>query len=164
VRTLLRAWQNLGNRRLLVVGDGPLDDELRATARTKGLAAEFLGHRPRSEVLDLTRRAMFLIVPSEWFEGFPMVVLEALACGTPIIASELGSLDEIVTDGVTGAKFPPGDAEGLVRAVRRLGDDPDELARMRVAARATFDREYGSERNLSQLMAIYRDAISGCAA
>jgi len=161
VRTLLNAWRHLGSRRLLIVGQGPLHEELRETARTAGLAVEFLGHRPRAEVLALTRQAMFLIVPSEWFEGFPMVVVEAFACGTPVIASKIGSLDEIVADGLTGAKFRPADPEELAEAVRRLSADPDGLARMRIAARATFDREYRSERNLSQLLAIYRDAMSG---
>jgi glycosyltransferase involved in cell wall biosynthesis len=161
VRTLLGAWQRLGHQRLLIVGHGPLYDELRETARTAGLAVEFLGHRPRAEVLALTRHAMFLIVPSEWYEGFPMVVLEAFACGTPVIASRIGSLDEIVTDGVTGVKFNPADPDGLAEAVRRLSSDPAELARMRVAAREAFDRDYRSERNLAELTAIYCDAIAG---
>lgn len=159
VATLLEAWQRLPELPLKILGDGELRLELEQRGKSAGVKVEFLGFRPRHEVLDLMRSAEMLVVPSLWYEGFPLVVLEAFACGTPVIASALGGLDEIVNEGVNGLKFPPGDARALANAVERLTSDLALRQRMRQAARATFDEHYSASRNLDQLLAIYRDAI-----
>ena len=89
-----------------------------------------------------------------------MVLLEAFACGTPVIAAKIGSLDEIVLEGMTGTKFSPGNAADLAGAVLRLVADAEGLARMRQTARETFEQSYRAEQNLSQLLGIYRDVLS----
>jgi glycosyltransferase involved in cell wall biosynthesis len=160
VRTLLRAWRHLGSHRLLIVGDGPLREELVRMASAARLAVSFLGRLPRTEVLALARQAAFQVVPSECYEGFPMVVLEAFACGTPVVASRIGSLDELVDEGVTGTKFRATDPEDLVRAVGRLIGDPERFARMRQSCRAVFEQHYTADRNIAQLVAIYTDVMS----
>jgi glycosyltransferase involved in cell wall biosynthesis len=124
------------------------------------LSVSFLGRLPRTEVLALARQAAFQVVPSECYEGFPMVVLEAFACGTPVVASRIGSLDELVDEGVTGIKFRATDPEDLVRAVGRLIGDPERFARMRQSCRAVFEQHYTADRNIAQLVAIYTDVMS----
>ena len=89
-----------------------------------------------------------------------MVVVEAYACGTPIVASRIGSLDEIIQDHVTGFKFTPGDPEDLAGAVMRLWHDEAARTRMRREARETFDRRYSAATNFTTLMDIYRSAMT----
>lgn len=106
LRVLMEAWRGI-NIPLKIVGDGPLRSELEAIVRTRALKVEFTGRLDRENVLGIVQRAMLQVVPSECYEGFPMVLLEAMACGTPVVASRIGSLDEIVLDGMTGIKFSP---------------------------------------------------------
>ena len=84
-----------------------------------------------------------------------MVILEAYACGTPVVASDIGSLAEIVEHERTGLLFQPGDAEDLVRKVRAMAANPSRLEYGRTA-RAVFEEKYTPEQNLSMLMKIYR--------
>lgn len=159
VRTLLQAWRALRDVPLKIVGDGPMMAEMRAIAAAENLPVQFLGMRPRSEVLEIIGRADLQVVCSEWFEGFPLVIVEAYARGTPVIASRIGSLEEIVEDGETGFHFPPGDQAALVDRVRRLWDSPTLRQRLRAGARARFEASYTPEANLQSLLAVYRQLV-----
>lgn len=161
VLTMLNAWRRLSPLPLKILGDGPLYGELRAVIEAEKLPVELLGHRPRSEVLDIVGRAVVQIVPSECYEGFPMVILEAYACGTPVVASRIGSLEEIVEDNVTGTRFSAGDVDNLTEAVLRITRDCEKLSQIRKSVRQTFDRLYNPERNFEQLVAIYDSVLGG---
>ena len=96
MRTLLEAWRQLRDVPLKVVGDGPLLGEMRAVAERERLPVEFVGMQPRAVVLDLIGRADLQVIASECFEGFPLVLVESYARGTPVVASKIGSLAELV--------------------------------------------------------------------
>jgi glycosyltransferase involved in cell wall biosynthesis len=155
VRTLVDAWRRVEGLPLKILGDGPLRSELEEQARRNALAIEFLGLRPREDVLNVIAAAEVQIVPSECYENFPLVVLEAYACGTPVLASRIGSLDEIVMDGASGRKFEPRDAGALVNGLNWLRADRPRLQAMRRAARSLFEEKYTANRNYSQLLEIY---------
>ena len=159
VRTLLDAWQSIKGFPLKMLGDGPLREELEQRARREALPVEFLGYRPREQVLAAMLNADVHIVPSECYEGFPMVVLEAYACGTPILASRIGSLAEVVVDGTTGMTFEAGDPADLARRLEELRANPLRLHAMRRAARALFEERYTAEHGLAKLLEIYGRAI-----
>lgn len=159
VRTLLRAWKRVKGVPLKVVGDGPLTEEVRGFVRKEGLEeVELLGRRPREEVFRLIREARVLVFPSEWYEGFPMTIAEAFACGLPVVASQLGAMAEIVEDGRTGLLFRPGDPEDLAAKVEWSWAHPRDLKEMGCAARAEYEGKYTAQRNYEMLMAIYRRA------
>jgi glycosyltransferase involved in cell wall biosynthesis len=158
--TLLAAWQHLPTVRLKIVGDGALKSRLEASARRDGLNVEFLGMRGRAEVLQILAQAKLLVVPSQWYEGFPMVIAEAFACGTPVLASRIGSLEELVEEGIRGAKFAAGDPEQLAGSVKRLLADEVGLRRMRLNARAYFETHLTEQENYTQLMKIYSEVIA----
>lgn len=158
VRTLLDAWRQVDGLPLKILGDGPLRGELEEQARRNALPVEFMGFRPRGEVLDMVAAAEIQIVPSEWYEGFPMAVLEAYSCGTPVLASRIGSMDEIVVEGESGSKFEPGNAADLANRLNLLRANPSRLRAMRVATRALFEERYTAERNYSRLLDIYHHA------
>jgi glycosyltransferase involved in cell wall biosynthesis len=160
ISTMLTAWEKLGPRiPLKIVGDGPLAEEVGKQALKNRI--QLLGHQPRSEVRDLMRRAAFLVFPSEWYEGFPLVIAEAFAAGLPVIASDLGSMSNLVSEGRTGLLFRPGNSEDLAAKVEWMLEHPDDMARMRNEARAEYLAKYTEERNYQMLMNIYNRALDG---
>ena len=155
IGTLLSAWQDLGKTiPLKVVGTGPLADQV-ATITQQTFGVEQLGKLPISEVYALMGDAAFLIFPSEWYEGLPRTIVEALAKGTPVIGSRIGAIAELIDHGRTGLLFEPGNAEDLAAQVRWALSHPAELAQMRQAVRAEFEAKYTAEANYHQLMEIY---------
>jgi len=158
IRTLLRAWERLGGRvPLKVVGDGPLAEEVRGAAgRLPGV--EWLGRKAQEEVYALMGDAAFLVFPSEWYEGFPMVIAEALARGVPILATPLGSQGSIVDHGRTGLLFRPGDPEDLAEKVEWAWTHPNDLREMGREARREYEQKYTAEKNYEILMDIYERA------
>ncbi len=185
---MVAAWKELGGIPLVVVGVGPLSGSMAgsgagrtgtdgtvhsaptpdgAFARGGGrLGTESsvpifpIGRQTREKVLELMREARVLIVPSECYENGPLTVLEAFACGLPVIASNLGSMAEIVDHERTGLLFEPGNAADLARKVRWAFEHPEAVDAMRAAARREFEEKYTAERNYGMLMAIYETAIA----
>ena len=152
---LLAAWRDLPFP-LTVIGDGPELDQLRAAAPPN---VTFLGRRPSADVRRAMASAIAVIVPSLWYEAFGLVAVEAMALGTPVIASRLGALPEIVSAN-TGLLVPPGDPAALRAAVIALATDPNDARRRGAEARRRYEQAYSPERNQAMLEAIYRDAIA----
>lgn len=153
VRVLERAWHLLNGIPLLVAGDGPLSD-------TKWPASvQSLGREPRERILALMQNASVLIFPSTCYECAPMTIVEAFACGLPVIGSNLGSMAELVDHRRTGLLFRPGDTEDLARQVRWAFTHPEEMKAMRAAARDEYLRKYTAELNYKALIGIYEMAI-----
>ena len=159
VRTLLAAWKLLSGIPLKIVGDGPLRKELERIAVRDQVSVEFLGFCDRPTIVDIVGCAVFQIIPSECYEGFPMVVVEAYACGTPVVSSRIGSLDEIVEEGITGVKFEPGNPRDLSDKVNALWADRARQTMLRRTARECFEKKFSGEKNYEALMAIYEAAI-----
>lgn len=158
--TLLAAWAMLKNEvPLKIVGDGPLADDVRR-AVAKNPSIEWLGRRSLDEVYDLIGAASMLIFPSNCYETFGRVAVEAYAKGTPVVASDHGAPADVVEDGRTGLRFKPGDAADLAAKVRQLCADPARLADMRRNARAEYESKYTGERNHEMLMSIYARALA----
>lgn len=140
---------------LTVIGDGPL-----APRAQLAFGERWLGFQPASEVLERMQRALYLVVPSLWYENFPRTIVEAYACGLPVIASRIGALAEIVRDGRTGLLFDPGQASDLASKLAWAEEHPEAMRQMGRAARAEYEARYTPARNHQQLMEIYRDAIA----
>ncbi|MBE2944378.1 glycosyltransferase family 4 protein [Anoxybacillus flavithermus] len=115
VDILLSAWEKIfdkqGNK-LLIVGDGP-EKKLLEEQYNQHKDIEFLGKLNEDQVLTFMKKAKYLVVPSIWYEGFPMTIIEAFSVGTPVIASNIGSLQEVVVHGKNGFHFNYGDSNAL---------------------------------------------------
>lgn len=155
---LLEAWQHIGMRLpLKIVGDGPLSAMVsEGIAQIQGVV--WLGNQSCEQVHALMQNAEILVLPSLWYEGFPMTVVEAYAAGLPIVASNIGSLSSLVEHGRTGRQFRPGSVLDLCSQIEWILSHPQALAEMRQAARMEFDRLYSAESNYRQLMRIYQAA------
>ncbi|MDJ0688696.1 MAG: glycosyltransferase [Xenococcaceae cyanobacterium MO_188.B32] len=157
IETFLKAWDLLEEPiPLKVVGKGPLDILLKGSIPS---GIEYLGALPREKVLELMQNASFLIFPSEWYEPFGMVVIEAFATGLPVIGSYRASSREIIKDGYSGWHFKPENAEDLARVVKETWSNPDELKRRGNLARKQYEQCYSAEVNYQMLLNIYQTAI-----
>jgi glycosyltransferase involved in cell wall biosynthesis len=164
--TLLRAWERLSVPcPLQIIGDGPEREALQNQVRERNIAnITFRGFLSRTETIAAMKMARFVVVPSEWYEGFPMVIAEAMACGKPVVCSRLGAMKEIIDDRGTGLLFNPGDAGGLAQTVAWACAHPDEMSDMGRAARRKYKQEYTAQRNYELTMEIYETALrsAGC--
>ncbi len=158
ITTLIRAWQEIKDTLFLkIVGSGPLEAELRSLS--KGLNVEFVGQKPFDETLVLIKNASFLILPSECYETSSRVIIEAYACGIPVIASRLGALKEIVEEGKTGIFFSAGEVKDLARKIGELIQSPQRIKEMGRHARRIFERQYTLDKNIILLEEIYQKTI-----
>ncbi len=155
IHTLLKAWASL-DVPLRIVGDGPLLKDVRSV---DAATITSLGRKSREQVGAEMGSALFLVMPSEWYEGFALTIVEAFSQRLAVIASRLGAMAEIVEDGVTGLHITPGDAGDLAAKVRWAAAHPDDMRRMGLNARRVYEEKYTPEVNYRQLMAIYDQAI-----
>jgi glycosyltransferase involved in cell wall biosynthesis len=99
---------------------------------------------------------------STWYEGFPMVLVEAFACGSPALVACLGSMKEIVIPNKIGLHFEAGNADDLAEKVQWMIDNPAEVKKMGANARREYLAKYTPEKNYEMLMDIYQQAIMEC--
>jgi glycosyltransferase involved in cell wall biosynthesis len=156
VATLIDAAREFGFP-VRIAGSGPQRDALQRRAPP---AVTFLGAISKDAVIAEMRHAVAVVVPSIWYEGFPMVVVESFACATPVVAANLGALAEIVEDGKTGVLAAPGDSISLGGQVMHLLAEPALARQLGEAARRTFLAKYTPEVNLKRLEIIYAEALS----
>jgi glycosyltransferase involved in cell wall biosynthesis len=143
VEGVIRALPELAGARLAVVGDGPLRAPLEALARELGVAERvlFTGGVPAARVRAILRQADVFVLNSS-YEGLPHVVLEAMAEGAPVVATDAGGTGEVVEHGVTGLLVEPGRPEALVAAVRTLLHDPAAARALRDGAARALERRF----------------------
>jgi glycosyltransferase involved in cell wall biosynthesis len=161
LETLLAAWRLLGSPiPLVVVGAGPLGARLAAEAARHRLRnVSWTGYLTRAETCRAIKGATFLLLPSGCYENFPMSIVEAFACGVPVICSRLGAMQEIVADGRTGLHFTAGDAQDLARKVEWAWTHHEQVAEMGKEARRQYETKYTAEKNYSLLTGIYQRVI-----
>jgi glycosyltransferase involved in cell wall biosynthesis len=142
-----------------IAGEGPDMEALgvRAEAVAPG-QVRFHGRLPGPEVLQLLRSAALVAVPSRWYENQPMIVLEALASGTPAVVSDLGGASELIDDGVDGALVPANDPAALAAAMAPLLADPAQARAMGLAGRAKVQEYFAPDRHLANLDSVYAEA------
>jgi len=152
IAALLRAAGMMPGQ-VTVIGDGPLAPLVREAAAAGRIT--YLGALWSADMRPHLRRAAALAMTSIWFEGFPMIVLEAFAAGTPVMASRIGSLPDIVDEGLTGMLVAPGDADGLARRFAWAVEHPAELAAMGARARQAYEERYRGPTHLAALLDAY---------
>ena len=158
IAQLLDAWEAASpdDLSLTVVGDG----SLRASLQSRNIPnVHFAGQLPGPEVNRLMLRSRALVFPSIWYEGQPMVLLEALAAGLPLVVSDIGGLPETVAGTTAAILARPGAAQSWVEALGRLTDG-EWIDRSGGSARGVFEERYSPETGLTGLMHEYGEAIA----
>jgi glycosyltransferase involved in cell wall biosynthesis len=153
---LTRLWGSLAlSMPLRVIGSGPLE----ALAAEGPPGVEWLGRQSRESVLAAMKDAAFLVFPSECYEGFPIVVLEAMATGLPIIANRRGALPEILENGKSGLLVTPEDPDGWSRALSWAIDNPEPLMALGRRARGAYQDRYTQEVGYRLLSEVYQRTL-----
>ena len=153
---LFEAWKKMGKKapELVVCGVGPMEkwciefiDENEITN------IKMLGFLQNSEVRDLIANSKALILPTQWYEGFPMSLIEAFSVGTPVVCSNLGNTANIVEEARNGYKFSEKSIEELMKAIEKLDDNPNIYN----TTYEVFEKKYTAEKNYSELIHIYSE-------
>src|SRR3989338_783149 len=143
--------------RYLVVGDGPLREELQERARARRVESQLLFLGFREDIPNLLSASDLVVLPS-LSDAFPRVLLEAMAAGKPVIATNVGGVSEILGDGAVGTLVEPGDAAELARALKQmLSNESSELRRLGADCRRRVETHYTEQTMVDRLLAIYRE-------
>jgi glycosyltransferase involved in cell wall biosynthesis len=161
VNALLDGWERAKARfPLLILGGGPERETLENMVRDRKLTGvQFRGQVQRDEVIRTIRKARFLLFSSEYYENFPVTLAEAFACGTPVICSRMGAMQEIVSDGRTGLHYAPGRVEDLAEKMDWAWAHPERMNEMGLESRREYEAKYTAATNYKLLMDIYGRAI-----
>jgi glycosyltransferase involved in cell wall biosynthesis len=155
VETLIKAWdRSLG--RLVIVGDGPQGSMLRASASD---GVEFRGFVPGEQIPEILKAARALLLPSICYEAQPRTVLEAYAVGVPVLASDIGGISDLVSDGTTGFAVSPHDLEAWKHTMGRLNNDSLAI-NLGANALKVWEAQYSPKRALRNLEQAYETAAA----
>jgi glycosyltransferase involved in cell wall biosynthesis len=157
IETLIGAASQLPDLRLKLAGDGPLITDFRRTASAN---VSFVGRLDHLRLDLFYRNAKFIVISSECFEGLPMVLLEAMSYGLPVVASKIGGLPDIVIDGVTGLLAEPGNRKDFAMKMEILWKNPELCRKMGKAGREKVVQEYSENIYYNRLMAVYEKALA----
>ena len=118
---LFEAWKRMGAHapKLIVCGTGPMEDWCKSFIRENDVNIEMRGFVPNNEALKIIANSKALVLPTQWYEGFPMSIVEAFSVGTPVICSDLGNAGSVVEEGITGYKFTADLVDEIIQAVKR---------------------------------------------
>ena len=160
VDTLVEAVAATPGLEVDIAGEGLIRPDLEALATELGVAdrVRFLGRLPLAAVQDLLRASSVAVCPSRWYENQPLAILEAFACGVPVVGTGLGGIPELIEPGVDGAIVPPNDPRALGAALRDLTERPDRAHALGAAGRAKVERAFSSGLHLERLWRLYDEA------
>lgn len=162
--TLVHAMEKVDGPILKIAGAGPEQDGLRDYIKRNGIRnIELMGFIAGEARTEFLRNAMFTVMPSEWYEMFPMVLLEAWAAGKAVIGTRLGATGDLIEEGSTGLLFSPGDSEDLAWKIIHLYRSPESASRMGARARLLAESRYSPKMSEARLIEIFRH-VMGCRA
>ncbi|MCM1538849.1 MAG: glycosyltransferase family 4 protein [bacterium] len=162
---LLQAWElyeksNIHPKELFLCSSGPAEDAVHSYIQTHGLShVTPLGQLSHDEVLAKMKYALAVCLPTQWYEGFPVVIAESFACGTPVIGSKIGNVGTLVRHGETGLTHAPADAETLADFFLHWGENSEAAQAMSINARKTYEACYTPDKNLEMLTGIYKKVL-----
>ena len=151
---LFETWQCMGKEapKLIVCGTGPMEDWCKSFIRENDVNIEMRGFVPNDEALKIIANSKALVLPTQWYEGFPMSIVEAFSVGTPVICSDLGNAGSVVEEGINGRKFKNGNISELVKIV----NNQDIAAKM---VYEKYKEKYTEDINYETLKSIYMEIV-----
>ena len=155
ILTLLKSWKDI-EIKINIYGDGPLLNKIKKNSKN----IQFHGNCSRDLISDEIHKSKFLIFPSEWFECMPMTILESFRAGTLVLASNIGSIPNIIKDGYNGILFNPNDPSDIKEKVNWVLNNPKECDEISINAMNDFNNKYSEEVNYKMLMKIYNGMIT----
>lgn len=159
IKLLLDSWEEIDDK-LIIVGKGPEENYLKEYIKNKKITnIEYLGFKKKKDVLNLLKETKALIVPSQWYEGFPMTIVESFSMGVPVIAGDIGNLGVIIKNNVNGCLFKYDDFADLRKVINKVKDNSKILRDLSSKANKEFNLKYDDKSNYKILMNIYKDVL-----
>jgi glycosyltransferase involved in cell wall biosynthesis len=142
---------------LVIAGEGPERERLENmyASYTK---IKFSGNLERAKVIELMKKCKALIFPSIWYEGLPYTILEAFSTGTPVLASKLGAMEELIKDGYNGIHFEAANSDSIIKALIRF--ENGKSCCMYTNARKSYEERYTIEKHLESIVSIYQSVLN----
>ena len=155
---LLEAFKDMPNERLILLGTGPDEEAVKAYIREHNMKnVECKGFTPHEQVIEYISLAKAVIYPSLWYEGFPMTIVESLACGTPVVVSNTPNLSETIRDGVNGYAFKVGNANALKEQIFNFPEiNTIKYRELKENAEKTYKEKYTEEIVYQNMNMIYQ--------
>lgn len=139
--------------KLVVCGTGPMEEWCNDFVQQNQVNIELKGFVPNIMTRKLIANSKALVLSTQWYEGFPMSIVESFSVGTPVICPDIGNVGSIVKEGITGAKFAANSPDELIRAVNRLqGYENIDRSTYEI-----YERLYSEKQNYEHLMKIYQN-------
>ena len=158
IDTLLESFETNGIN-LKIIGDGTLREKILASAKGHQ-NIEYLGFMNKDEILRFLKRAKALIFPSVWYEGMPLTIIEAFSVGTPVIASDLGAMSEMIIDNVNGFHFSPGSATDLNKKIDFFNSlSTDKYQQLITKCKQDFKNRFSDSESLKAITNIYEGVM-----
>ena len=150
---LFKAWITMGEKapKLIVCGTGPMEDWCRAFIKDNDVNIEMRGFVPNDETLKIIANSRALVLPTQWYEGFPMSIVEAFSVGTPVICSDLGNVGSVVEEGVTGYKFGCKSLENIIKVIEKMREKPLDCEKVK----NIYEMKYNENSNYKIIKNIY---------
>ena len=159
-RETLRALRYLDEFCLWIVGDGPLETELKTIVSELEISEKVIFWGFQQDVAEFFQKADLFLQPSLRHEGVSQSLLQAQASGLPVVASDIGGLNEVVEHGVTGRLIEPGSESAILGAIREFRDDPNKFATMAERARLAVVRKHSEHAMLAKMISVYESGWS----
>lgn len=159
IQAMASVVERVPRAKLVLVGEGLLEQRLRDMSRRLGIQDAIIFGGFHTRIADITSLFDLCILPS-FFEGMGRVLLEAGACGKPVVASNVGGIPDVVDDGVTGFLVPPGDSLSLSRKILRLLEEPHLAHRMGLAARERINEKFDVRTMVREIVDLYETCLS----
>lgn len=159
VDTIVRAYEKLSDYQVKIMGDDNTDEAIRLKAyimERKITNVEFLGFKCGKELEEVIKAARFVIIPSIWYDNLPNTALESFQYFKPVLASNIGSLPELVVDGYNGYLFRPGNAEDLIDKIK-LFNNEDVVIQMGTNSRTRLEEAFNKEAHYHALMQVFEN-------
>lgn len=163
VETAIKAYEKMPEKQLKIMGDDTTDEGIRLKeyVRQKGLSnVEFLGFKGGTELEEVIKGAKFTLIPSIWYDNLPNTALESFQYSKPVIASNIGSLPELIIDGYNGYLFEPGDSEDLRKKVEKIDSDEETLQRLGKNSRSRLEDRFAPLTHYDSLMNVMKKVRS----
>jgi glycosyltransferase involved in cell wall biosynthesis len=161
IMTLIKAMRKIPEIKLKLIGDGPQKKEIKEYIKKKQIRnVEYLGSKYDKELRDLVAGSRFSIFPSENYENYPMVVIEAMALGKPVLGSEIGGVAELISSNVTGWHFLSGNIRSLRFQIKSHFDDLEEITKIGQRAREQVEKNNCLQKYYENLLSAY-DSVLG---
>jgi glycosyltransferase involved in cell wall biosynthesis len=157
---LIRAMKKNREVSLLIVGNGPIKEELIKEAEQEGLSNIFFeGSKNWERLQQIIRDSLFVVVPSIWYEVFGLTIAESFAFGKPVIGTNIGAIPELIEDKINGFLCEPGNSEELAEKIAMLCDMKKKIPLMGREARNKVEKFYNKENHINEIISVYNELL-----